>query len=79
MDLGVAFEGGGGDGIELGVGYSDRLGEGGVIERGCKRAVDDGMNMVKVIELGGKMKKKGVKIGVIVSTYYNRVLELERE
>lgn len=43
--------------IELGVPYSDPLADGPVIQRASKRALNHGMNIVKAIELAGKMKK----------------------
>ncbi|MGG1245436.1 tryptophan synthase subunit alpha [Bacillus spizizenii] len=65
--------------LELGVAYSDPLADGPVIQRASKRALDQGMNIVKAIELGGEMKKNGVNIPIILFTYYNPVLQLNKE
>ncbi|MGW6167583.1 tryptophan synthase subunit alpha, partial [Bacillus altitudinis] len=74
IDLALALQAAGAHAIELGVPYSDPLADGPVIQRASKRALHHGMNIVKAIELAGKMKKNGVKIPVILFTYYNPVL-----
>lgn len=79
VDLAIALQAAGAHAIELGVPYSDPLADGPVIQRASKRALNHGMNIIKAIELAGKMKKNGVKIPVILFTYYNPVLQLDIE
>ncbi|APJ11483.1 tryptophan synthase subunit alpha [Bacillus safensis] len=79
IDLAISLQAAGAHAIELGVPYSDPLADGPVIQRASKRALNHGMNIVKAIELAGKMKKNGVKIPVILFTYYNPVLQLDTE
>ncbi|MFJ5965083.1 tryptophan synthase subunit alpha [Bacillus sp. NPDC093026] len=79
IDLAIALQSAGAHAIELGVPYSDPLADGPVIQRASKRALNHGMNIVKAIELAGEMKKNGVKIPVILFTYYNPVLQLDTE
>lgn len=57
IDLAVSLQAAGAHAIELGVPYSDPLADGPVIQRASKRALNHGMNIVKAIELAGKMKK----------------------
>ncbi|MDM5298527.1 tryptophan synthase subunit alpha [Bacillus pumilus] len=79
IDLAISLQAAGAHAIELGVPYSDPLADGPVIQRASKRALQHGMNIVKGIELAGRMKKNGVKIPVILFTYYNPVLQLDKE
>ncbi|MFS0656534.1 tryptophan synthase subunit alpha [Bacillus sp. 179-C3.3 HS] len=79
IDIALALQAAGAHAIELGVPYSDPLADGPVIQRASKRALQHGMNIVKAIELAGKMKKNGLKIPVILFTYYNPVLQLDTE
>jgi len=62
--------------IELGVPYSDPLADGPVIQRSSIRARENGMNIEKAICLGKKLRKNGVKIPIILFTYFNPVLQL---
>lgn len=60
--------------LEFGVVYLDLFVDGLVIQCVLKWVFDYGMNIVKVIELGGEMKKNGVNILIIFFMYYNFVL-----
>ncbi len=62
--------------LELGVPYSDPLADGPVIQRASSRARKQGMNIEKAIMLGKKLKENGVKIPIILFTYFNPVLKL---
>ncbi|MED4786753.1 tryptophan synthase subunit alpha [Bacillus atrophaeus] len=79
IELAKSLQKAGASALELGVAYSDPLADGPVIQRASKRALANEMNIVKAIELGGKMKKSGVDIPIILFTYYNPVLQLNKE
>ncbi|AUZ26874.1 tryptophan synthase subunit alpha [Bacillus cabrialesii] len=79
IQLAKSLQKAGATALELGVAYSDPLADGPVIQRAAKRALDHGMNIVKAIKLGGEMKKNGVNIPIILFTYFNPVLQLNKE
>ncbi|PLS07449.1 tryptophan synthase subunit alpha [Bacillus halotolerans] len=79
VELAKSLQKAGATALEIGVAYSDPLADGPVIQRASKRALENGMNIVKAIELGGEMKKNGVNIPIILFTYYNPVLQLNKE
>ncbi|UQZ46471.1 tryptophan synthase subunit alpha [Bacillus sp. PK3-037] len=79
IELAKSLQKAGATALEIGVAYSDPLADGPVIQRASKRALENGMNIVKAIELGGEMKKNGVNIPIILFTYYNPVLQLNKE
>lgn len=79
IELAKSLQKAGASALELGVAYSDPLADGPVIQRASKRALANEMNILKAIELGGKMKKSGVDIPIILFTYYNPVLQLNKE
>ncbi|WP_078546090.1 tryptophan synthase subunit alpha [Litchfieldia alkalitelluris] len=62
--------------IELGIPYSDPLADGPTIQSASLRALKNNMTLEKAMELVGTMRKKGLKIPVVVFTYYNPVLQL---
>ncbi|AGN36834.1 tryptophan synthase subunit alpha [Bacillus paralicheniformis] len=79
IELAKSLQEAGASALELGVPYSDPLADGPVIQRASKRALDNDMNIVKAIRLGGEMKKNGVHIPIILFTYYNPVLQLDTD
>ncbi|WP_281186615.1 tryptophan synthase subunit alpha [Bacillus solimangrovi] len=79
VDLAVMLQEEGADILELGVPYSDPLADGPVIQQSAKRALSGGMNIRRAIELVPKMRQKGVKIPIVLFTYYNPVLQLEKD
>lgn len=79
VELAKSLQAAGASALELGVPYSDPLADGPVIQRASKRALDNNMNIVEAIRLGGKMKKNGVDIPIILFTYYNPVLQLDTD
>ncbi|KZZ86407.1 MULTISPECIES: tryptophan synthase subunit alpha [Bacillaceae] len=79
VDLALALQKAGASAIELGIPYSDPLADGPVIQRASGRALKQGMNIVKAMELVPQMRENGVEIPVILFTYYNPVLQLGEE
>jgi tryptophan synthase alpha chain len=79
IELALALERIGATMLELGVPYSDPLADGPIIQRAASRALKQGMTLVRALDLIGQMRKKGVKIPIIVFTYYNPVLQLGEE
>ncbi|MBM7604418.1 tryptophan synthase alpha chain [Metabacillus crassostreae] len=79
IDLAIALQDAGASAIELGIPYSDPVADGPVIQRASSRALQSGMNIVKAIKLVPEMRKKGLKIPIILFTYYNPVLQLDQE
>ncbi|WP_408055259.1 tryptophan synthase subunit alpha [Sutcliffiella halmapala] len=65
--------------LELGVPYSDPLADGPVIQRASKRALNHKMTITKTMTLAGEMRRRGLKIPIILFTYYNPVLQLGEE
>jgi tryptophan synthase alpha chain len=79
IKLALLLEQAGASVLELGVPYSDPLADGPVIQRASKRALAHKMTIKKTMELAGEMRKRGLKIPIILFTYYNPVLQLEEE
>jgi tryptophan synthase alpha chain len=64
----------GADVIELGVPFSDPLGDGPVIQRASERAVARGTRMADVLKIAGEIRTARPKAGIIVFTYLNPIL-----
>ncbi|QOR68966.1 tryptophan synthase subunit alpha [Cytobacillus suaedae] len=79
IDLALALQEVGADVIEIGIPYSDPLADGPVIQRAAARSLKNGTTLKSSLELIGKMRKKGLKIPVVVFTYFNPVLQLGEE
>lgn len=79
IELAIALQDAGASAIELGIPYSDPVADGPVIQRASSRALKNGMNIIKAIKLVPEMRKKGLKIPIILFTYYNPVLQLDQE
>jgi tryptophan synthase alpha chain len=79
VELALALQQAGASILELGVPYSDPLADGPIIQRAAQRALKHGMTLKKAIELVPLMRKKGLKIPIILFTYYNPVLQLGEE
>jgi tryptophan synthase alpha chain len=79
VELALALQQAGASILELGVPYSDPLADGPIIQRAAQRALKHEMTLKKAIELVSLMRKKGLKIPIILFTYYNPVLQLGEE
>jgi tryptophan synthase alpha chain len=76
IELSLALEQCGAAALELGVPYSDPLADGPVIQRAGMRGLKHKMTLEKTIKLVSKLREKGLKIPVIIFTYYNLLLQL---
>jgi tryptophan synthase alpha chain len=79
IELALALQESGAAVLELGIPYSDPLADGPVIQRAAQRALTNGMTLQKAVQLVATMRKKGLKIPIIIFTYYNPVLQLGEE
>lgn len=64
----------GADLIELGVPFSDPLADGPTIQAAGQKALENGMNLEKCIQLAASLRKDGVEIPMVLMTYYNPIL-----
>ncbi|KMJ59750.1 tryptophan synthase subunit alpha [Bacillus sp. LL01] len=79
IKLALLLEEAGASVLELGVPYSDPLADGPVIQRASKRALAHKMTITGTMKLAGEMRRRGLKIPIILFTYYNPVLQLGEE
>ncbi|MEQ6378340.1 tryptophan synthase subunit alpha [Bacillaceae bacterium S4-13-56] len=79
IELAVKLQEAGADILELGIPYSDPLADGPTIQRAAKRALSQGMSLIRAIQLVPQMRARGVDIPVVIFTYYNPVLQLGEE
>ena len=64
----------GADVIELGVPFSDPLGDGPVIQRAMERAVARGVTLRDVLKLAGEIRAARPAAGLVIFTYLNPIL-----
>ncbi|GGH78954.1 tryptophan synthase alpha chain [Pullulanibacillus pueri] len=76
IDLALMLQDMGASVLELGIPFSDPLADGPVIQRASLRALAGGMTLSKAMDIVPKMREKGLKIPVIIFTYYNLLLQL---
>ncbi|WP_010284174.1 tryptophan synthase subunit alpha [Bacillus timonensis] len=79
VEIALALQEAGASILELGIPYSDPLADGPVIQRASARALKNGVTLENSMNLVSVMRKKGLKIPVIIFTYYNPVLQLGEE
>ncbi|WP_102345781.1 tryptophan synthase subunit alpha [Bacillus sp. Marseille-P3661] len=79
IELALALQEEGAHILELGIPYSDPLADGPVIQRSAARALKTQITLRKAMNIVPKMREKGLKIPVVVFTYYNPVLQLGEE
>ncbi|MCR8660287.1 tryptophan synthase subunit alpha [Paenibacillus endoradicis] len=75
VDIIKTLEAAGADIIELGVPYSDPLADGPVIQRASERALQHNITLTDCINLGGTLRAEGVKIPLILFTYFNPIFQ----
>ena len=61
----------GADLIEFGIPFSDPTADGPTFQAACERALKKSMTPVRCIEGIRKLRRKGLKIPLVVTTYYN--------
>jgi tryptophan synthase alpha chain len=64
----------GADVIELGVPFSDPIADGPVVQRAGARALAAGASLARVLELVATLRADGVRLPIVLMTYYNPVL-----
>lgn len=79
VDIIKTIEQAGADMIELGVPYSDPLADGPVIQRASERALKNNVTLYDCIKLGSRLREEGVKMPLILFTYYNPALQFGLE
>jgi tryptophan synthase alpha chain len=72
--IAVAAIDAGADVIELGVPFSDPLGDGPVIQRAMERAVSRGTTLADVLVLARDIRAARPQAGLIIFTYFNPIL-----
>lgn len=75
IDIIKTLEEAGADMVELGVPYSDPLADGPVIQRASERALQHAVTLKDCIELGSRLRQQGVKLPLILFTYYNPIYQ----
>ncbi len=78
-DVALAAIDAGADLLELGVPFSDPLGDGPVIQRASERAVAKGTRLQDVLTLAAELRAMRPSAGLIVFSYYNPVLRFGLE
>jgi tryptophan synthase alpha chain len=66
----------GADVLELGVPFSDPLGDGPVIQRASERALARGTRLVDVLHLAGELRAARPTAGLVIFSYLNPILRL---
>jgi tryptophan synthase alpha chain len=64
----------GADVLELGVPFSDPLGDGPVIQRASERALARGTRLIDVLHLAGELRAARPKAGLVLFSYLNPIL-----
>ena len=65
----------GADIIELGVPFLDPSGDGPIIENAGKRAIANGVNLKKVLQMAADFRKDDNKTPLVLMSYYNPILK----
>jgi len=74
LEIAVAAIDAGADVIELGVPFSDPLGDGPIIQRASERALAKGTRLADVLKLAGEIRAQRAQAGLIIFTYLNPIL-----
>jgi tryptophan synthase alpha chain len=78
-DVALAAIDAGAEVLELGVPFSDPLGDGPVIQRASERAVINGTRLQDVLTLAAELRAMRPSAGLIIFSYYNPVLRFGLE
>ncbi len=62
--------------IEIGVPYSDPLADGPTIQKSSLRAIEQGFNLSKSLEIIEELRNEGLKVPLILFSYYNPLLQM---
>ena len=73
-DIALAAIDAGADVIELGVPFSDPLGDGPIIQRASERALAKGTRLVDVLKLASEIRAARAHAGLVIFTYLNPIL-----
>ena len=73
-DIALAAIDAGADVIELGVPFSDPLGDGPVIQRASERALARGTRLIDVLALARELRTARPKAGLVIFSYLNPIL-----
>ena len=66
----------GADMLEMGIAYSDPVADGEVFQKACKRALDGGTNPYMVFKGIKKLREKGFKQPIYVTSYFGPVYKI---
>ena len=69
----------GADVLELGVPFSDPVGDGPVIQRASERAVGNGTRLADVLSLAALLRQERPSIGLVIFSYLNPILRMGLE
>jgi tryptophan synthase alpha chain len=78
-DVALAAIDAGAEVLELGVPFSDPLGDGPVIQRASERAVANGTRLQDVLTLAAELRAMRPSAGLIIFSYYNPILRFGLE
>src|SRR5579863_8403686 len=73
-DIAIAAIDSGADVIELGVPFSDPLGDGPVIQRAMERALVHGVRLADVLRVAREIRSERPKAGLVIFSYLNPIL-----
>lgn len=65
--------------IEIGVPYSDPLADGPTIQKASLRAIEQGFNLSKTLEIIEELRNEGLTVPLILFSYYNPLLQMGLE
>ena len=61
------------DVVELGVPFSDPMADGPTIQYSSSEALKNGINISKILKMVRRLRNKGIKVPLVLMTYYNPV------
>ncbi len=78
QDIDAAIENGA-DIIELGIPFSDPMADGPVISAAGQKAIENGANLVNILEMAARIRQKHPATGLILFSYFNVMLNFGLE